>query len=35
VPGVRKNTRVTDRSGSGNPDHCNCPDVVRMEEELS
>jgi hypothetical protein len=33
--GVRHNARVTDRSGSGNLDRCNHPDVLRKEEEPS
>jgi hypothetical protein len=35
APGVRQNVWVTDRSGSGNPDHCNRPDVLHKEEESS
>jgi hypothetical protein len=33
-PGIRQNPRFTDRSGSGNPDHCvNHFDVLRDGEE--
>jgi hypothetical protein len=35
APKVRQNAWVTDRLGSGNPDHCNRPDVLRNEEEPS
>jgi hypothetical protein len=35
APGVRQNAWVTDRSGSGNPDHCNRLDMLCKEEEPS
>jgi hypothetical protein len=35
VPRVRQNARVINRSGSGNPDHCNRPDMLCKEEEPS
>jgi hypothetical protein len=35
APKVRQNAWVTDRLGSGNPDHCNCPNVLCKEEEPS
>jgi hypothetical protein len=35
-PRIRRNSRFTNRSGSGNPDHCvKRPDVLRKEEEPS
>jgi hypothetical protein len=35
-PGIGKNPRFAEQSGSGNPIHCvNCPDVLRDGEESS
>jgi hypothetical protein len=35
APRVRQNAQETDRSGSGNLEHCNRPVVLHKEEELS